>query len=219
MVKVMERTNQDLVDYVKKQVGIPYVMGTNCRTLTSSRLQSLINTNPAKWFTKERIEQCKKWIGQVTADCHGLIEGYLNDTDLDGVVESGEGTYDTTADNTYNRATIKGAISTMNKDMVGLCVRYTSHVGVYVGNGKVVEARGFNYGVCITNLSARPWTHWYEHPEIEYTKAKKSLKLTSPRMKGEDVKELQRLIGVDADGVYGPDTDKRVQEILDILGM
>ncbi len=215
----MEKNNQGLVDYAKKQVGIPYVMGTNCRVLTASRLQSLINTNPAKWFTKERIMQCKKWVGQVTADCQGLIEGYLNDTDQDGVVESGEGTYDTTADNAYNKATIKGAISTMDKSIIGLCVRYKGHVGIYIGNGKVVEARGFNYGVCITNLSARPWTHWYEHPEIEYQKKKKRvLKLTSPRMKGEDVKKLQRLIGLDDDGVYGPDTDDRVNEILTILG-
>nr|WP_295681082.1 hypothetical protein [uncultured Lachnoclostridium sp.]DAD78547.1 MAG TPA: peptidoglycan hydrolase [Caudovirales sp. ctCiv1] len=215
----MEKTNQGLVDYVKKQVGIPYVMGTNCRILTSSRLQSLINTNPLKWFTKVRIEECKKWIGQVTADCHGLIEGYLNDTDQDGVVESGEGTYDTAADNAYNKATIKGTISTMDKSIIGLCVRYKGHVGVYIGNDQVVEARGFNYGVCITNLSARPWTHWYEHLEIEYKKAKRVLKLTSPRMKGEDVKELQRLIGVDDDGVYGPDTDGRVQEIKVLLGI
>jgi hypothetical protein len=214
----MEKTNQGLVDYAKKQVGIPYVMGTNCRILTSSRLQSLINTNPLKWFTKVRIEECKKWIGQVTSDCHGLIEGYLNDTDQDGVVESGEGTYDTAADNAYNKATVKGTISTMDKDMIGLCVRYRGHVGVYIGNDQVVEARGFNYGVCITNLSARPWTHWYEHPDIEYKKAKRVLKLTSPRMKGEDVKELQRLIGVDDDGVYGPDTDNRVNEILEVLG-
>nr|WP_295681480.1 NlpC/P60 family protein [uncultured Lachnoclostridium sp.] len=214
----MKKTNQGLVEYAKKQVGIPYVMGTNCRILTASRLHSLINTNPAKWFTKERIEQCKKWVGKVTADCQGLIEGYLNDTDKDGVVESEEGTYDTTADNAYNKATAKGAISTMDKSIIGQCVRYPGHVGVYIGNGKVIEARGFNYGVCITNLSARPWTHWYEHPEIKYKKVKRALKLTSPRMKGDDVKELQRLIGVDDDGVYGPDTDKRVNEILEVLG-
>lgn len=214
----MDKTNQGLVDYVRKQVGIPYVMGTNCRVLTSARLQSLINTNPAKWFTKERITQCKKWVGQVTADCHGLIEGYLNDTDQDGTVESGEGTYDTTADNAVNKATVKGTIDTMDKSAIGLCVRYKGHVGVYIGGGKVIEARGFNYGVCITNLSARPWTHWYEHPEIEYKKVRRTLKLTSPRMKGEDVKELQRLIGVDGDGVYGPDTDDRVNEILSALG-
>lgn len=215
----MERTNQGLADYAKKQVGIPYVMGTNCRVLTASRLQSLINTNPAKWFTKERITQCKKWVGQVTADCQGLIEGYLNDTDQDGVVESGEGTYDTTADNAFNKATVKGTIDTMDKSAIGLCVRYRGHVGVYIGGGKVIEARGFNYGVCITNLSARPWTHWYEHPEVNYIKTKRVLMLTTPYMRGDDVGELQQLIGAKVDKIYGPDTDKRVKRIKELLGI
>lgn len=32
-----------------------------------------------------------------------------------------------------------------------------------------MEARGFDYGVCITKLSVHPWTHWYKHPRIKYT--------------------------------------------------
>ncbi|ABX41186.1 NlpC/P60 family protein [Lachnoclostridium phytofermentans] len=213
------KTNQGLVEYALKQVGIKYVMGTNCRVLTTSRLQSLINTNPANWFTAERIKECNKWIGQVTTDCHGLIEGYINDNNLNGVVEAGEGTYDTTSDNAFNKAIVKGAISTIDKDLVGLCVRYTGHVGVYIGDGKVVEARGFNYGVCITNLKDRPWTHWYEHPEINYNKTKRVLLLTTPYMRGDDVKKLQQLIGVNVDSIYGPVTDKKVKEILGILGI
>lgn len=48
---------------------------------------------------------------------------------------------------------------------------------------------------------------------------KRKLELTSPRMRGEDVKRLQALIDVTTDGIYGPDTDKKVKEILDILGL
>jgi cell wall-associated NlpC family hydrolase len=212
------KTNQGLVDYALKQVGIKYVMGTNCRVLTASRLQSLINTNPANWFTADRIKECNKWIGQVTTDCHGLIEGYIDDINLNGVVEAGEGNYDTTADSAFNKAAVKGVISTIDKDFAGLCVRYAGHVGVYIGDGKVVEARGFSYGVCITNLKDRPWTHWYEHPEINYIKTKRILLLTTPYMRGDDVKKLQQLIGVNADGIYGPATDKKVKEILGVLG-
>lgn len=46
---------------------------------------------------------------------------------------------------------------------------YDSHVGVYIGCRYVVDARGFDYGVCITKLSARLWTHWHRHPRIKYT--------------------------------------------------
>ena len=38
--------------------------------------------------------------------------------------------------------------------------RVMSHVGMYVGNGKVVEARGVLYGVVETNLADRAWGYW-----------------------------------------------------------
>jgi hypothetical protein len=39
---------------------------------------------------------------------------------------------------------------------------------VYIGKGDVVEARGFNFGIVVTKLSSRPWTHWLEVPWIDY---------------------------------------------------
>lgn len=35
----------------------------------------------------------------------------------------------------------------------------SGHVGIYIGDGKVIEARGINYGVQITNLTDQPWKH------------------------------------------------------------
>lgn len=48
---------------------------------------------------------------------------------------------------------------------------------------------------------------------------RRKLELTSPRMKGEDVKKLQVLINEEPDGIYGPDTDKKVQAIKAALGL
>ena len=42
------------------------------------------------------------------------------------------------------------------------------HVGVYIGNGKVVEARGHAYGVVRTNLKSRPWSKWAYDPDLVY---------------------------------------------------
>ena len=42
------------------------------------------------------------------------------------------------------------------------------HVGVYIGDGKVVEARGHSYGVVKTDLKSRNWTKWCKCPYIEY---------------------------------------------------
>lgn len=70
------------------------------------------------------------------------------------------------AKNQYS-ATRKGKIATM-PDTPGLAVWKAGHIGVYIGNGEVVEAMGTKYGVVKTQLEGRGWTHWLEIPYIDY---------------------------------------------------
>ena len=60
-----------------------------------------------------------------------------------------------------------GTIDTI-PDIPGIAVRYDGHGGVYVGNGEVVEERGFNYGCQLTKLKGRGWQHWYKLPFRKY---------------------------------------------------
>lgn len=53
-------------------------------------------------------------------------------------------------------------------DTPGLAVWKAGHIGIYIGNGEVVEAMGTKYGVVKTQLEGRGWTHWLEVPGIEY---------------------------------------------------
>ena len=187
--------------------GTKYVMGTSCRVLTKDRLESLIRINPGKWFTDKRIRAVRTWIGEVTTDCHGLIEGYCNDYDVDYVVEPGEGIYDTYADRAFSQATVKGPIRTIDKSMIGLCVRFSGHVGVYICNGLVVEARGFDFGTCITRLTDRPWTHWYQHSSVSYNPADSAPERDITNKSSlKDILWLQWRLGVVTDGIYGPKT-------------
>lgn len=162
----MKKTNTGLVKFAINHLGTPYVMGTNCLVLTKSTLDWLIAKNPSGWFKSSRIPTVRKLVGHSATDCHGLIEGYVNDYNENGIVDPGEGTWDTYADYGFNSSKRKGPINTIPEE-VGLCVRYPGHVGVYIGYGLVVEAKGFDDGTVITKLSDRPWTHWYEHKEIE----------------------------------------------------
>ena len=50
-----------------------------------------------------------------------------------------------------------------------LAVRKAGHVAVYIGGGKVVEWMDFAHGCVMTELSKRPWTHWYKLPWVDYT--------------------------------------------------
>ena len=157
----MKNSNADLVRFCIGKVGVPYVMGTSGRVLTKAVLNDLTRRNPGKWFTASRLQAVRSWVGKRTTDCHGLIEWFMAE------LAGGKWTYDVTADGAFNSATVKGSIGSI-PELPGICVRYKGHVGVYIGGGYVVEARGFDYGVCISALKKCPWTHWYKHPKIRY---------------------------------------------------
>jgi len=62
----------------------------------------------------------------------------------------------------------KGRIATMPK-VPGVLVFKSGHVGVYIGDGTVVEAKGHKYGVIKSRLSAGGWVNWGYCPWITYS--------------------------------------------------
>lgn len=108
------------------------------------------------------------WLGRHTADCVGLIKGYgWLSTDTMTIDYGTHGMPDIGANEMFYNATRRGGIETM-PDTPGLAVWKAGHIGVYIGNGEVVEAMGTKYGVVKTQLEGRGWTHWLEVPGIEY---------------------------------------------------
>lgn len=123
-----------------------------------------------------------------------------------------------------------GTIDTI-PEIPGIAVRYDGHVGYYIGNGRVIEERGFNYGCVETALAGRGWLHWYKIPGIKYetsgsvepvqpTICKLGDRTLRRGMKGDDVKELQEslmkigyaLPKFGADGDYGSETESAVRK-------
>lgn len=174
-------TNAELVDFALDKLGVPYVMGTNGRILAKSMYEDLVKRNPANWFTGARKLAVKNLIGKVTTDCHGLIEWAHRE--IDGANK------DTSADNAYNLATIKGDVKSI-PEIAGVCVRYKGHVGIYIGDGIVIEARGFNYGVVTTELKNRPWTHWYKHPWVQYKDGENAVNMVTKGMSTEQIQSV-----------------------------
>jgi len=68
----------------------------------------------------------------------------------------------------FDTATVKGTIDTM-PEIPGIAVWHDGHIGVYIGNGEVIEAMGTQYGVVKTQLAGRGWTHWLQIPYIAYS--------------------------------------------------
>lgn len=53
-----------------------YARGTVGETLTESLLSLLAKKNPV-YYTPEKVETSRRWLGHQVADCSGLIRGYL----------------------------------------------------------------------------------------------------------------------------------------------
>lgn len=163
----MKKTNIQLVEYSKAQLGKPYWFGTFGQIASVNLLNSKAKQYP-KYYGESRIAKAKKeHIGKRVHDCMGLVKGFIWSKTSESA-PTYKASEDWSADAAFEKSTEKGAISSI-PEIVGICVRYKGHVGVYIGGGEVIEARGFDYGVVKTKLNSRKWTHWYKHPLIEYT--------------------------------------------------
>ena len=160
---------EDLVAYVTHawESGWGYVWGTFGQVLTESLLESKIRQYPEGVGNYEDVIRAQ-WLGGRTADCVGLIKGYgWLDTDTITIRYGTNGMPDIGADAMYRNASVKGSIGTI-PETPGLAVWKSGHIGVYIGNGEVIEAMGTNYGVVKTQLADRNWTAWLEIPYIQY---------------------------------------------------
>lgn len=167
----MAKTAKGLVDYVRVALaeGWRYWYGTTGVRCTPQLLARKKAQYPAH-YTDARMARYNRDIveGRFCADCINLVKGYMwLDESTGRQSYASNGCPDTNADGMFNRAKVKGEISTI-PDVPGLIVRFTGHAGVYIGEGEVIEARGFAYGVVRTQLAKRPWTHWYQMPGLEY---------------------------------------------------
>lgn len=199
----MAKTNMGLVEYAKAQLGLPYWYGTFGNIGTVSLYQYKKKQYPSYYTSNDYVSQ----YGKRVHDCVGLIKGYLW-SDTPTSEPKYNATQDVSANGMLSKCKENGPISTM-PEVPGVLVFMNKHVGIYIGNGDVIEARGHAYGVVKTKLSGRPWTKWGKCPWIEYP-------ATSTNKKEENlVLAFQKAATADGfkfpkygcDGDYGAETE------------
>ena len=163
------KNNLDLVKWAEYAAdkGWGYVYGTYGTVLSESMLTAKMEQYPDEVATKEQFIR-DTWLGKRTADCVGLIKGYswFNTVSQDTEIGA-NGMQDLGANGMYDAATVKGEISSI-PETPGLAVWKDGHIGIYIGDGNVVEAYGTERGVIRSVLSDGGWTHWLEVPGIIY---------------------------------------------------
>lgn len=163
------KNNLDLVRWAihAERSGWGYVWGTSGEVLTRSKLSALLEEYPNEVGRFSEFIQAN-WLGGRTADCSGLIRGYCWLDPSTGEINYGaNGIPALTADGMYLLALEKGPIDTL-PEIPGLAVWREGHIGIYIGDGKVIEAKGTRFGVVQTDLSDGSWTHWLKVPYITY---------------------------------------------------
>ena len=197
-----------------------YIWGTSGELWTEEKQKALEKTTDSDRAPGRKYG--RQWIGRHVADCSGLFVWAFRQ--LGGSMYHG-------SDTMYmkwctDKGTLKAGKRSDNKPLrPGTAVfvwngQKYSHVGLYVGDGIVIEAMGTRNGVTTTKVSAGKWTHWGELRGVTFDATESVVGATLRKGdRGEEVKTLQTLLngyGYDLgsagiDGDFGPVTEAAVK--------
>lgn len=208
-----------------------YIWGTAGETWTAAKQAELNRTTDSDRANSRKYGS--KWIGHKVADCSGLFSWAFKQ--LGGYMYHGSDTmfrkYCTKTGELKNGRPAGGgilpagvAVFTYNKEK-----KKYGHVGLYIGGGYVIEARGAYYGVVMTKIESRPWVAWGELKGVDYSNETPAPEPTPEPVKKPTirkgnknayVKEMQTgldklgyslgICGIDGD--FGTATEKAVRE-------
>jgi hypothetical protein len=166
---------QPLAEYMEKVmrlVGGWYWSGCWGQTGTENLWSQKSQQKDIKQWYIEHADAKAKGLNKKVTDCTGVYKYPLWVQSNGSVPYNAIPNTDTDTDGIFNLAKSSGCkwgkIATIPKERQGILVTYQGHMGVYIGNGKVLESRGGAFGVVTTNLNERGWTEWYENPYVDY---------------------------------------------------
>lgn len=216
----MGAKNTDIVKYFQRAVDEKwgYVWSLNGTLYTKAIAESFKatkrSTSVSRSWKTYWTKDCARWFGKMCADCSGGIVGAIRST--------GTSYADRNAATFKKEFTEYGKIKTL-PEIPGLALWYSGHIGIYEGNGYALEFRGTEYGCVRTKVADRKWKYWGKIKGVEYEDTNTAwivtrlLKITIPRLQGNDVRELQRRLNAngcncgDVDGIFGSKTKKAVK--------
>lgn len=163
------KNNLDIVKWAfhAQESGWGYVYGTYGSVLNEALLTGKISQYPNEVGIYEDFIR-QHWLGGRTADCVGLIKGYSwYNTETKHLEIGSNGMPDIGANAMFENASEKGTIDTI-PEIPGLAVWHEGHIGIYIGNGEVIQAANTTAGVIRTPIGQSGWTHWLKIPYIQY---------------------------------------------------
>jgi len=167
--QTMPRTASALVQFSHDQVGKGYIYGT--AGVISSRSLRRHNARQYPAYSSTLLSTAEKWDGMEVFDCIGLIKAFMSRSEGPFPSE-----WNTNVNGAVKRWVMEmGPLDTMPREPGILLLRMRpnsrteqyEHIGIYVGNGKCIHARGHAYGV-VEEPMPHLWTHWARPVWLEY---------------------------------------------------
>ena len=155
----------DLVQHCMRfyDEGWGYVYGASGQIWTQAMQNRATDEQTVRWG--------QQWVGKHVIDCSGVW--WLAMKELGSYMYHG-------SNSMWNKYKVCGGALRSGKRMdggelkLGMAI-YTgndkdgrNHVGIYIGNGNVLEAGGCQYGVIITPVTKSKWTWWAEQKYVDY---------------------------------------------------
>ena len=209
---------QRFLAFIAAQEGALYVWSAQGQQMTPALIKKLENST-ANYERALATYNGHAAAGQTlnAYDCSGLVVAYLLGAGLLSSDRSANGLYHNECDSIGKDELAAGDLvfkKYLTKDQM-------YHVGVYMGDGSVVHAKGRDVGVVREPLGAAGWNRFGRlkcwggaQSAAGYSRLIKNS--GKPYLKGDDVRGVQHKLesrGYDtggADGVYGPKTEKAV---------
>ena len=147
-----------------------YIWGTAGDTWTAAKQANMEKTTDADRANSRKYGS--KWIGHKVADCSGLFSWAFKQ--LGGYMYHGSDTmfrkYCTRTGELKNGKRTDGQPLLPGTAVFVFNGKKYSHVGLYIGNGTVIEAMGAKNGVTTSKITATKWTNWGELKGVDYSK-------------------------------------------------
>jgi uncharacterized protein YycO len=149
-------TGREFADFAISKLGTPYFYGAKMQVLTEAFMKLMHKSYPtmvtSAYMKKARN---KGQVGRLNVDCSGLVGSFrgkqLGSAQL------------------YSTAYTRLPISRINDFAVGTVLWKSGHVGIYIGNGECVEAKGINFGTVKTKVSSQKWKYGLTFKDIDYS--------------------------------------------------
>ena len=217
--------------------GCGYIWGTSGEMWTEKRqwnLEDEYNADPSKnpslWGS---ATYGRRWIGKHVYDCSGLVMRILKNHGI----RVPHGSNSQWNESCKAQGTLKKGARDDGKPLrTGTAVFLVKdsnrhHVGIFVGDGLVVEAKSGKEGVVISKITR--WHEWgelkgvaYEDAEVALIRESGGISMQTVRKgdSGGDVKLLQQKLNdqgyaLEEDGVYGSATLKAVKDFQKARGL